>query len=180
VTKLRNLANDIDDLFDEVWLEDEKHKIHNDREKHAFADLCAKPKLLKFQRKVAHKIKAIKVTFDAIVKQRSNANTILQSFQVDQPVQSRDHKAAREQSLLSNAQESKIPSRDHLKTEIISKLLESNNGEDGHIISIVGLAGSGKTTLARHICHDDKIKRFNILGPCISRVLQGKTYWQAI
>jgi hypothetical protein len=77
---------------------------------------------------------------------------------VDQPVQSRNDKAAGEQSLLSNAQESKIPSRDHLKTEIISKLLESNNGEDGHIISIVGLGGSGKTTLARHIYHDVKIK----------------------
>jgi hypothetical protein len=75
VTKLRNLANDIYDLLDEVWLEDEKHKIHNDRGKLAFADFCAKPKLLMFRRKVAHKIKAIKVTYDAIVKQRTNANT---------------------------------------------------------------------------------------------------------
>jgi len=167
VMKLRNFANDIYDLVDEVYLEDEKHKIYNDRDKLAIGDLFAKPKLLMFRRKVASKIKAVKVTYDAIVKQRSNANTILHSIDVNQTVQRRNDKAIGEQTLLSNAQESKIPSRDHVKTKIISKLLESKCGEDGHIVSIVGLGGSGKTTLAQHICHDDRIKgHFN-----------GSVYW---
>ncbi|CAL4977293.1 unnamed protein product [Urochloa decumbens] len=158
VMKLRNIANDIYDLHDEVHLEDERHKMHSNFDKHAVVDfLCAKPRLLMFKLKVARKIKKIKIKFDAIVKQRSDANTIMHNLQVDQPFQSKN-KTMREHSLLTNVEESKIPSRDNVKSEIISKLVEYNEGKGDHIVSIVGLRGSGKTTLAQQICHDDKIK----------------------
>ncbi|CAD6254342.1 unnamed protein product [Miscanthus lutarioriparius] len=156
--KLRNLLNDIYDLLDEVYLEDEKYRIDRDHGKHAIAVwFCGKPKLLLFRRKVAHKIKAIKVEFDAIVKQKSDANTILHNLHLDQLIQCKN-KITREPSLMSNNKESKIPSRDHVKSEIILELVESKKGEAGRIVSIVGLGGSGKTTLAQHIWHDDKIK----------------------
>ncbi|CAL4989028.1 unnamed protein product [Urochloa decumbens] len=148
--KLRNLANEIYDLLDEVYLEDEERRIDNNLD---FPQL----RLLTFQDRVAHKVEEIKVTFDVIAKQRIDANTIMLNLQVDEVVQSKN-KETKAQSLSSFVEESKIPSREHLKSEIVSKLVESNEGEDGHIVSIIGLGGSGKTTLAQQICHDDKIK----------------------
>ena len=84
--KLRNLLNDIYDLLDEVYLENEKHRIDRDHDKHVIAVwFCGKPKLLLFRRKVAHKIKAIKVEFDAIVKQRAEFNAIANSLLAGHP-----------------------------------------------------------------------------------------------
>jgi len=153
VMKLRSLANEIYDLLDDVYIEDEKHKVNSDHDKPAITDnFSAKPELLLFRHKVAHKIDEIKVTFDTIVKENT-----LHNLQVDQPVQSRN-KETSDQSLLSYVEDLKIPSRDPVKGKIISKLVQPNKGECNHIVSIVGLGGSGKTTLAQHICHDDKIK----------------------
>jgi len=153
VMKLRSLANEIYDLLDDVYIQDEKHKVNSDHDKPAITDnFSAKPELLLFQQKVAHKIDEIKVTFDTIVMENT-----LHNLQVDQSVQSRN-KETSDHSLLRNVEDLKIPSRDHVKGNIISKLVQSNKGECNHIVSIVGLGGSGKTTLAQHICHDDKIK----------------------
>ncbi|KAF8730871.1 hypothetical protein HU200_016742 [Digitaria exilis] len=157
VIKLRNLANDIYDLLDEVCLEDEKLKIDNNLDKHATSD-SAQPWLHTFRDKVVHKVEEIKVTFDVIAKQRSDANAAKLNLDMVQLVPSNNEATRQQQSLLlSNVEESKIPSRDRVKSEIISKLVESNEAE-GHIVSIVGLCGSGKTNLAEQICHDDKIK----------------------
>ncbi|CAN6362570.1 unnamed protein product [Urochloa humidicola] len=156
VMKLRNLANEIYDLLDEVYLEDEEWRIENNFDKDATVDF-PQLRFLTFQDKVAHKVEEIKVTFDVIAKERSDANTIMLNLQVDQVVQSKD-KEIKEQSVSNFVEDSQIPSRDHLKNEIVSKLVESNEGEDGHIVSIIGLGGSGKTTLAQQICQDDKIK----------------------
>ncbi|CAL4981874.1 unnamed protein product [Urochloa decumbens] len=162
VMKLRDLAYNIDDLLDEVQLEVEKQKIERDNKKHGvFCCVYEKPKPKKFQFrcKVAHMIKEIKMTYAAILKQRSNSNTIMSNLPVHHSVSSKKiNRTIGELSMLGNVEESKIPTRDQEKDEIMTKLLESNEGEDGLTISVVGLGGSGKTTLAKHICHDSKIK----------------------
>jgi len=108
---------------------------------------------------VAHKIKAIKVKYEKIVKQASDANIIRNNLGLDHPVRSSNTRTAGEPSMLSNVEDSKIPRRDQEKDEIISEILQPNEGEDGRtVVSIVGLGGSGKTTLAKHICNDNKIK----------------------
>lgn len=158
VIKLKYVAYDIDDLLQQVQLEAEKQMIERDGQKNAISScLCAKPKAFAFRYKMARKIKAIKLRFAAIVKQRSDINTLVSTFPMDQPARSRN-RIIGEMSLFGNVEESKIPQRDQERDEIISKLVESNAGENATIISIVGLGGSGKTTLAKHICHDVKIK----------------------
>ncbi|XP_066362476.1 putative disease resistance protein RGA3 [Miscanthus floridulus] len=155
VVKLKDVAYDIDDVLQEVQLEAEKQKMERDDDKSGIAGcFCAKPKTFAFRYKMAHKIKAIKVRFAAIVKQRSDVNTL---FPRDEHVGT-GYRTVGEMSWLSKVPESKIPLRDQEKDEIISKLVECNAGENSMIVSIVGLGGSGKTTLAKHICHDVKIK----------------------
>ncbi|CAD6273247.1 unnamed protein product [Miscanthus lutarioriparius] len=155
VVKLKDVAYDIDDVLQEVQLEAEKQKMERDDDKSGIAGcFCAKPKTFAFRYKMAHKIKAIKVRFAAIVKQRSDVNTL---FPRDEHIGT-GYRTAAEMSWLSKVPESKIPLRDQEKDEIISKLVECNAGENSMIVSIVGLGGSGKTTLSKHICHDVKIK----------------------
>lgn len=174
VTKLTDLAYSIDDLLDEVQLEVEKRKIDRDDEKQAiFCCVYAKEKTFLFRSKVAHRIKEIKMTYSTILKQRSNTNTIMNNLPMDRPVSSRMiNRTIGELSMLGNVEESKIPTRDKEKDKIISKLLESNEGQDGSVISVVGLGGSGKTTLAKHICHDSKIKehfKYNVFWVHVSQ-----------
>ncbi|CAL4985293.1 unnamed protein product [Urochloa decumbens] len=159
VNELRNVAYDIDDLLYEVHLEAEKHNIHKNGDNQPIADcFCTKPKSLLFGHKVASKIKAIKVEYDKIVKQGRDANIIRNNLQMDHPFRTNNWRAG-EPSILCNVENSKIPRRDQEKGEIIRKILEPNEGEYGQtVVSIVGLGGSGKTTLAKHICHDSKIK----------------------
>ncbi|CAD6254341.1 unnamed protein product [Miscanthus lutarioriparius] len=154
-----NVAYDIDDLLNEVLIEAEKHKMGINGDNCSIADyFCAKPKSFLFRRKVAHKIKAIKQRFSEIVKQRSDITTILNNLPSYQHVPSKKRTNG-ELYLLSNVEQSRIPIRNLEKDGIITKLIESNEGENDWIVSIVGLGGSGKTTLAKQICQDDKIKQ---------------------
>ncbi|XP_021317622.1 disease resistance protein RGA2-like [Sorghum bicolor] len=156
-TKLKDLAYDIEDLLDEVHLEAEKHKIDIDADNHSTADcFCAKPMLFLFRCKVASKIKGIKVRFAAIVKQRSDINTVLDNSGVDPSVRSRP--ITGELSFISKVEEFSIPVRDKKKDDIISSLIDSDEGLNGWIVSIIGIGGSGKTTLAKLICLDKRTK----------------------
>uniref|UniRef100_A0A0D3G5S3 NB-ARC domain-containing protein n=1 Tax=Oryza barthii TaxID=65489 RepID=A0A0D3G5S3_9ORYZ len=60
--------------------------------------------------------------------------------------------------LSNNVDESQIPIRDKVKDEIVYELVDSNEVKNFEIVSVVGLGGSGKITLAKHICHVNKIK----------------------
>ncbi|KAL6868258.1 hypothetical protein ACP4OV_015103 [Aristida adscensionis] len=86
--KLRNVAYDIHDLLDEVQLQADKHNIDSDSDdKNAIADyFYKKPKSLQFRWKVARKIREIRGTFEAIVKQRRNTITVVTNAPV--PVES--------------------------------------------------------------------------------------------
>ncbi|TVU26298.1 hypothetical protein EJB05_28837, partial [Eragrostis curvula] len=158
VIKLKDVAYDIDDLLYEFHLKSEDYKIDSYRDKHAIADcLRVKPSSFIYRCKLTRKVKAIKVKLAAIAKQRSVMNAIGNNLSVDQQPLSKN-RAIGVLSLLTNVEESEIPTRDKEKSGIICKLLESNEGKDDWIVSVVGLGGSGKTTLAKHICHDNKIK----------------------
>ncbi|XP_052139490.1 putative disease resistance protein RGA4 isoform X2 [Oryza glaberrima] len=153
--KLKDFAYDLEDLVHEFHLQSEKHDTDNDRDKYAVLKyMRTKPKLVMFQLKMVNKIKTIKKRFAAIVEQRGDVNTILNAMPIDHNVHT--NKIIREPSLLGNVDDSKIHVRDEQKHKIICKLIDDQ--QKISIVSIIGLGGTGKTTMATHICHDNKIK----------------------
>jgi hypothetical protein len=127
IMELQCIAYDIDDLLCKVHLEAEKHKIASGSGMHGIADCFGKQRSFLYRRKVAEKIKKIKVAVAAIAKQRSDMSLIRQNIPHSQSILSRN-RANVELSLLTNVEESQIPKRDQEKVQIISKLLESNEG----------------------------------------------------
>uniref|UniRef100_A0ACD5XSF0 Uncharacterized protein n=1 Tax=Avena sativa TaxID=4498 RepID=A0ACD5XSF0_AVESA len=153
--QLKAVTDDFDDLL--YRLEAEKHKADMNSKNHVMANwCCTKPKSALYRTKMAHEIKEIKSRFAKIVKQRSDFNAIASSTPVSHHVQP-THRTRGEMSILANTTD--VLGRDEVKDNIVSKLVETDTLERISIVSIAGLGGSGKTTLAKYICQDSKIKK---------------------
>ncbi|CAD6255046.1 unnamed protein product [Miscanthus lutarioriparius] len=123
--------------------------------------MCEIPKSLILQCKAASKLKAVKKRFDAIVKQRAEFNAIANSLLAGHPAHDMSQTTAN-QTTLPTVDVASVLRRDQEKHQIISKL-----ADDKHVIktiSISGLGGSGKTTLAKLVFNDCSIveKHFEV------------------
>ncbi|XP_066339021.1 putative disease resistance protein RGA1 [Miscanthus floridulus] len=151
--KLNDISYDVDDVVDEFQLKAEKHDSNGDSgivSKY----LCTIPKSFVFQCNSANKIKAIKKRFAAIVKQRTDYQAITKG--VDPPVQLTNMRT-KEVASLPNVDEALVVGRDKDKQEIISMLEENDDQQKIKIVSVIGLGGSGKTTLAKLVFNDGNI-----------------------
>ncbi|CAL4898204.1 unnamed protein product [Urochloa decumbens] len=135
--RLKDAAYDAEDLV---------HEFHTEVEKH--------DSKVVFECKTAHKIKAIKKTFDAIVKERSDYSA--NSMHVVHPFL-HINKTTGEVPLWTNVDEKSIFGRDQVKSQIISKLIDTKDQQSVNIVSVIGLGGSGKTTLAKLVFNDCNI-----------------------
>ncbi|CAO2152729.1 unnamed protein product [Urochloa humidicola] len=140
VTKLENIADDICNLLQEVHLDADRNKTESGGEKlYAIADcITAKPKLCMYRCKIAHRIKAIKVRFAAIVKQRSDIEAILANYG------GRNMKGG-EQPLPTNGEEAKILQRDS-NDYIVCKPIESSEGGDEDWMEVTKNQGQSSST----------------------------------
>jgi len=160
--QLKDVSYDVDDVVDEFHLEAEKHEAYGG--KHIVSKyLITKPKSFLFQCKVARKIKAIKKRFAAIVKQRGDFSAIVNSLPDGHPFPPIKRTTRAIQSL-PIVDEASVHGRDREKHKVISKLLDNTNQHKINIVSVIGLGGSGKTTLAKMVFNDDKIiqKHFEV------------------
>lgn len=97
-----------------------------------------------------------------IEKQRIHFNAIATSSLVAHPGR-RNNKTMGKMSMLVNIDETKVFGRDKVKRKIVSKLVaEDNTREKISIVPTIGLGGSGKTTLAKYISQDSKVKHFQV------------------
>jgi predicted AAA+ superfamily ATPase len=118
--------------------------------------LYAKPKSLILQCKAASKLKAVKKRFDGIVKQRTEFSTIANSLLASHPARDMNHNTANMTSL-PTVDVASVLGRDQEKHQIISELVETNDQQRIKTVSIIGLGGSGKTTLAKLVFNDCSI-----------------------
>ncbi|RLM48696.1 hypothetical protein C2845_PMPSC055824 [Panicum miliaceum] len=160
--KLKDIAYGVDDIVDEFQLEAESYDAHGVGGV-VSNYLCAKPKSLILQCKAASKLKAVKKRFDGIVKQRTEFSTIANSLLASDPVRDMNHNTANMTSL-PIVDVASVLGRDQEKNQIISKLVETSDQQRIKTISIIGLGGSGKTTLAKLVFNDCSIieKHFEV------------------
>ncbi|XP_062202891.1 disease resistance protein RGA2-like [Phragmites australis] len=160
--ELKDVAYAVDDVVDEFQLKAEKHEVCGDGgivSKYMFT----KPKTFLFQCKVASKIKEIKKRFAAIVKRRTDFSAIANSVPVDHPAWHINKKNG-DMPSLPIVDDALVLGRDQEKHQIISKLIETNDQQKIKIVSVIGLGGSGKTTLAQLVFNDgnDIEKHFKV------------------
>jgi Leucine-rich repeat (LRR) protein len=156
--RLKDTAFDAEDLVNKFHTKYEKHDINVAGDKNVVTKyLWKKPKLIVFECKTAHEIKRIKKRFDEIVKGRSDYSTIANSMPVDHPVQHLKMITG-EVPQWTVVDKTLIFGRDQEKDLMTSELIETNNQGKIKIVSVIGLGGSGKTTLAKLVFDDSTIK----------------------
>ncbi|XP_050144000.1 disease resistance protein RGA2-like [Malus sylvestris] len=152
--KLEEVARDADNVFDEINYEDVRSKAElQNQVKKKVLNFLSRSNPILFRQQMAHKIKNINATladlkseasFIGLVARRIDSTLSPQGMGNRETVSSFDH-------------DEKIFGREEIVSGIIATLIDSNNQEKYlSVMVIVGMAGLGKTTLAKSIYNDNR------------------------
>ncbi|XP_048131985.1 putative disease resistance protein RGA3 [Rhodamnia argentea] len=148
--RLKDVLYDVQDLFDDVATEDLRRKVTSGNKTwKEVRFFFSKSNQLAHRLKVANKIEELRKKLDGIKNDRQ--------FELD-PHLSGPTVAIERRTTHSFVREEEIIGREEDKKEIIAHLLDSSSRERVSVVSIVGIGGLGKTTLARLVYNDDKVK----------------------
>ncbi|GKV17372.1 hypothetical protein SLEP1_g27887 [Rubroshorea leprosula] len=163
--KLRDVVFEADDVLDEVAYESEKCKVENQNQKlknvHKF--LTSNPLL--FRREIAEKIKKIIASVEAI---NNEAREFGLQNRLAGTVVSEHRRNAQTHSTIGDLSE--VVGREDDISKIVHLLTDSSNGLRLCVLSLVGMPGLGKTTLAQAVRNDERIKNYfgKIMWVCVS------------
>ncbi|GKV38796.1 hypothetical protein SLEP1_g46668 [Rubroshorea leprosula] len=153
--KLKDVVADADDVLDEVAYESLKQKIEiRNQMKRKVRYFFSLSNPLIFQRKVAKKIKNIITTVDGIHREA-------QGFGLQfRPLGPNPECRRRSPQTHSFCDVSHTVGRDDDVSRVVELLTDSTNQLPLCVISIVGMGGLGKTTLAQFVCNNESIKKY--------------------
>ncbi|KAL4614352.1 hypothetical protein ACB092_07G048300 [Castanea dentata] len=168
--KLRDAAFDADDLLSEFTthvLQQEVMDGHKIVKK--VCTLVSSSNPVVFGNEMAGKLSAIRERFNDIASNRNNFQLI------ERPIETRA--VSRERETHSFVRDKEVIGREKDKKVIIGLLQNSDVKENVSFISIVGIGGLGKTTLAQYVYNDDTVKAcFELkIWVCVSDVFDVKT-----
>ncbi|GKV12644.1 hypothetical protein SLEP1_g23766 [Rubroshorea leprosula] len=158
LSDLRDLAYDAEDIIDEINTEVQRRRTLG----HTQSGTTSKVRLLfppccaglnssgiKFSGRLGSEIEATTARFQHILLQKNILNLVERGGQGRLKT-----KMERLRSTSSLVDESRLFGREQDKQVILERLMDGNTG----VISIVGMGGVGKTTLAQSVYNDDKIE----------------------
>ncbi|KAJ4973700.1 hypothetical protein NE237_006874 [Protea cynaroides] len=153
---LKDLAYDIDDVLDEWSTEILKSQIDKVSHGNLFSLCCFYFKRISSRHDIGHRIKEIKEKLDDITTAKNKFGFTETTSTNDQII----HESRRKLETSSLVDVSEVFGRDMEKEIIISKLLSEGSTQEEvlPLISIVGMGGMGKTTLAQLAFNDDRVK----------------------
>ncbi|XP_075646226.1 putative disease resistance protein RGA1 [Castanea sativa] len=172
--KLKDAVYEADDLFGEFYNEALRQGGMSGNITKKVRNFLSTSNPLVLRQEMSGKINAMKQKLNAIAEDRKLFH--LKEYHVEPPV-SMDREETH-----SFVLDEKVIGREDDKEAIIKLLLEPNDEENVSIISIVGIGGLGKTTLAQFVYNDKNIKEhFELkMWICISDVFDVKMIIQKI
>ncbi|GLT71660.1 hypothetical protein SLA2020_436600 [Shorea laevis] len=149
---LRAIADEANDILEEVAYENMQRQMAVQKSKVRYFFTQSDPRALVFRQKMANKVKNLNKKLAAI---NLSANQLgLQYKLANTGPEPRARAGLETHSLLP----SPVFGRKEDVSKIVSLLVDSSSQHDLPVMTIVGMPGLGKTTLAKAVLEDDKIR----------------------
>jgi Leucine-rich repeat (LRR) protein len=174
--KLRDAIFDADDLLSDFSTHVLRQRVMGgDKMPNKVCIFFSSSNQLAFGLKMAHKMKAMRERLNDIANDRNNFQLVGRSLETPVVIRGRGQTH-------SYVPEEEVIGREKDKEAIIDLLLDFDLEENVSFISIVGIGGLGKTTLAQYVYNDEKVKTYFELKMwvCVSDVFDVKTIAEKI
>ncbi|CAB4284360.1 unnamed protein product [Prunus armeniaca] len=160
VNKLEDIAHEADDVLDECGYEllRRQVEVRNQMKKKVLNFLSLHYNPILFRLKMAHKIENINSALENLNKKAASIGLVNKKF--SDATSSREIAVDRETVSIFKRDEKNIVGREKIVSEIVTTLINSSNTQENEnlpVMAIVGMAGLGKTTLAKCVYHEDEI-----------------------
>ncbi|GKV34341.1 hypothetical protein SLEP1_g42718 [Rubroshorea leprosula] len=148
--ELGNIVDEADDVVDEIAYEHLRYKVAQMWEKVSYFFTLSNPLALRL--KIANRIKNLNLELDDLNKRATGLG-----LQYRLASKHPEH-IETQQTDSSISDPSKIIGRENKVLEVVQSLIDSSNDQPLLVVSMVGMGGIGKTTVAKLVCNNEQIQ----------------------